>query len=137
MVYQNNFTEVKYLSISILKMLQRFSKIMTTIEDKSRPAAFVPYVFQVGYIHIRINCVATFVRAPACDRVKGCLYMRRRGSLPNADIWWHRGRGFYQMLTIDESKMAIFKMFFFVYSGIPRVVLYIFDILCVNLSFVI
>ena len=44
MVYQKNFTEVKYLSVSISKMLPRFSKIMITIEDKSRPAAFVPYV---------------------------------------------------------------------------------------------
>ena len=43
MVYQKNFTEVKNLSFSISKMLRRFSKIMTTIEDKSRPTAFVPY----------------------------------------------------------------------------------------------
>ena len=55
MVYQKNFTEVKYLSVSILKMLPRFSKIMTTIEDKSRLAAFVPYTFMVHCDAIHYN----------------------------------------------------------------------------------
>ena len=39
----DNNGKVKYFLILIIKMVPRLSKIMTAIEDKSRPAAFVPY----------------------------------------------------------------------------------------------
>ena len=37
--------KIKYFFILVLKMIPRFSKIMTAMEDKSRSAAFVPYIF--------------------------------------------------------------------------------------------
>ena len=49
MVNQKNLLKVQYSFILILKKLPRFSKNIPIIKDNSRPAAFVPYIYQTYY----------------------------------------------------------------------------------------
>ena len=101
MFYQKNFKEVKYLSVSILKMLRRFSKIMTTIEDKSRPAAFVPYMSIFG-----LGSTPLFqIKPPTC-----WFSVFEHSKTKGGTIWWKKYLFSNKFSDLGKSRLNIFKV---------------------------